>query len=64
MTISMQSRTLRPENRLFKDVTDEEWERAYGLLLGMRAQFPAYRDDELLMHLLIIQCQKCPERQL
>ena len=64
MTISMQSRTLRPENRLFKDVTDNEWEQAYGLLLGMRAQFPAYRDDELLMHLLIDQRKKYLEAQL
>ena len=64
MSISMQSRTLRPENRLFKDVTDNEWEQAYGLLLGMRAQFPAYRDDELLMHLLIVQGRAHIEAQL
>ena len=45
----------KPTSRLFSNVSQEDWKRAFDLLQSMRSMYPTYRDDDLLMHLLVQQ---------
>lgn len=43
----------KPNKRLFRNVTQEEYNKAFLMLQEMRNKWNTYRDDDLLMYLLI-----------
>ncbi len=45
----------KPASRLFSNVSGEDYSRVIENLEGMRQRFPAYRDDELLVFMIIVQ---------
>ncbi len=45
----------KPASRLFSNVSDDDYSRVIEKLMDMRQQFRSYRDDELLVFMIITQ---------